>query len=963
MISDFLNVIKEWMRVLGGKVRTSRLFLLGAAYAALIAVMVVRLYRLQIIQGESFLKDYIQKTEKNVSIQATRGNIFDVNGKLLAYNRLAYAVTIQDNGDYKKAADRNLMYYRLIQILNRHGETVTGRLEIALDENGEYCFTAESREAKHRFLRDLYGLRRVEDLTDENGKYPADISAEDLIQNRAKYYGLNKLRDADGNAITLTPMEQLELINIRYTMGLTAYQRYEKTIVANDVKEPTRAEILENRALLLGVDCVQTTERVYNDAIPFSSIIGYVGRVQEDQLETLKSTHDDYSPNDTVGRTGIEEYMEQELHGIKGSRVIYVDNVGHIMEVKSETPPVAGNDVYLSIDRDLQVGIYHLLEKHLAGVLASKLVNQDDPNTERTDSTARLIPIKDAYYQLIGNNILSIRHMQSGAATENEKRIAEKLAAYTASSEENMRAELMNPDAKNISELPDDQRAFMYFLYNLLASDEVGILRKDEIPVTESYYTRWKADSISLRELLYSGIRDGWVDASKLDTGKKYAGEDELYVQLVTDAMEQLKESPSFGKLICQYMIRGNIVGGKELCLALYDQGILEHDAEEERMLATSGEEYAYRFFVRQVSEIKLTPAQLALDPCTAGCVVTDIHTGKVRALVSYPGYDNNRLTNTMDVAYYNRLLADQSLPLYNNATQARKAPGSTFKPITALAGLEEHVIGINDTVNCTGLYDAITPPMRCWIYPGSHGEETMVTGIRNSCNFFFAEIAHRLATDAKGEYDPKLGMERIRKYAEMFGLGKKSGIELMENEPMISDASPEQSAIGQGTHSFANVQLSRYVTTLANRGTVFDLSILDRVTNWEGTPIRSYEPKVDATIHIQKENWDTVQRGMREVVEFGSPSKLFKDLEVNIAGKTGTAQESKSRANHAFFISFGPYENPQVAVTVNIPYGYTSTNAASISKDVYRLCFGYTSLDYILKTGAQRASNVNIID
>ena len=166
MISDFLNVIKEWMRVLGGKVRTSRLFLLGAAYAALIAVMVVRLYRLQIIQGESYLKDYIQKTEKNVSIQATRGNIFDVNGKLLAYNRLAYAVTIQDNGDYKKAADRNLMYYRLIQILNRHDETVAGRLEIALDENGEYCFTAESREAKRRFLRDLYGLRRVEDLTD-----------------------------------------------------------------------------------------------------------------------------------------------------------------------------------------------------------------------------------------------------------------------------------------------------------------------------------------------------------------------------------------------------------------------------------------------------------------------------------------------------------------------------------------------------------------------------------------------------------------------------------------------------------------------------------------------------------------------------------------------------------------------------------------------------------------------------
>lgn len=963
LFEDLLNFLKELLRALLDKLRSSRLFLLGTAYACLIAVMAARLYRLQILEGESYLRDYIQKTEKTVSIPATRGNIFDVNGKLLAYNRLSYSVTVQDTGDYRRASDRNRMYYRLVQILNRHGENVTGRLEIALDQNGDFYFTSRGEEARLRFLRDLYGLRRVSELTGSGGDYPSDVSAEELVKNRMKYYGLDVLTDEEGNPIQLSPLEALELVNIRYTMGLTAYQRYEKTTIVNHVKEETRAELLENRALLLGVDCAQTTERVYNDAVPFASIIGYVGKVQEDQLPELQEISQDYALNDTVGRTGIEEYMEKELHGVKGARTIFVDNVGHIMEVKSETAPRAGDDVYLSIDRDLQVGIYRLLEKHLAGVLAAKLVNADAPNTERTDSTARLIPIKDAYYQLIGNNILSIRRMRSEEASENEREIARKLGQYTASSMAAMRAELLNSEAKNISELPDDQRAFMYFLYSLLSSQEVNIIHRDLIDSAKEYYARWKADSISLREFIYSGIRDGWVDTTKLDAASKYTGEDDIYETLIESGMALLERDDDFEKLIFQHMIRENIVGGKELCLALYDQGVLEHDAREEQQLAANGSEYAFHFFVRQVSAIKLTPAQLALDPCTAGCVVTDIHTGKVRALVSYPGYDNNRLTNAMDVEYYNRLVADQSLPLYNNATQARKAPGSTFKPVTAIAGLEEGVLGAGETITCTGLYDVIRPPMRCWIYPGSHGAENMISGIRNSCNFFFAEIGHRLATDEAGEYAPKLGMERVRKYAAMFGLGQKSGVEIIENEPMISDASPEQSAIGQGTHSFANVQLSRYVTALANRGTLYQLSVLDRLTDWEGAPLKSYAPKISSRIQIRDETWDTVQQGMREVVEYGSPSRLFKDLEVNIAGKTGTAQESKSRANHAFFISFGPYENPQVAVTVNIPYGYTSTNAASISKDVYRLCFGYTSLDYILNTGAQSASNVNIED
>ena len=127
MLRDFLELLRERFAELRREVKTSRLFILGLGYMGLLAVMVFRLYQLQIINGESYQKNYLQKTEKTVSIPATRGNIFDTNGKLLAYNRLSYNVTIKDSGEYRKPAQRNLMYYRLIQILNAHGETVTER--------------------------------------------------------------------------------------------------------------------------------------------------------------------------------------------------------------------------------------------------------------------------------------------------------------------------------------------------------------------------------------------------------------------------------------------------------------------------------------------------------------------------------------------------------------------------------------------------------------------------------------------------------------------------------------------------------------------------------------------------------------------------------------------------------------------------------------------------------------------
>lgn len=256
-----------------------------------------------------------------------------------------------------------------------------------------------------------------------------------------------------------------------------------------------------------------------------------------------------------------------------------------------------------------------------------------------------------------------------------------------------------------------------------------------------------------------------------------------------------------------------------------------------------------------------------------------------------------------------------------------------------------------------------MTPDIKCWIYWGKHGPLNLVGGIQNSCNYYFAEVAHRLSTDANGVYSTERGLEALRQYASMFGLDRPSGIEISELEPKMSTEDPERSAMGQGTNKYSNIQLSRYVAALANRGTVFDLSLLDKRTNSEGQLLEDYTPKVTGRIEIQPSTWDAVQQGMYNVIYESSSKRIFRDLEVEIAGKTGTAQEDKTRGNHAFFISYGPYTNPEICVTTNIPYGYSSANAASLAKNVYQFYYGYTELDYILDHGALGVSNVTIGD
>ena len=959
MFNDLLEITREFLK----KLISSRLFILGGFLFFLFCVLGVRLFNLQIVNGEEYQETYMARTERTVSLTGTRGNIYDRSGNVLAYNELSYNVVIQDNGDYETANERNRMLLLLVRILNRHGESVEGEFQVGFDSSGEMVFTSASETSRKRFLADLYGLRTIDELDDPEGKYPSDITAKELFASRLSYYGLDELTDENGEAISMTDEEALAVINIRYTMGLTAYRKYESTTIASNVSKETMTDVLENSADLLGVGIEESTIRVYNDSQYFSAIIGYIGKIWEDELETLRQSNPDYELTDLVGKTGIEASMETYLQGKKGYQTMYVDNMGRILEIVDRQEPEAGKDLYLTLDRELQIGVYHILEQQLAGIITSKLVNRDLEDSDYSKASNIPIPVKDAYYQLINNNVLDMEAFSAPEASQVEKSIYAKYSQARERIIEAIHSELLNEDAAPLETLPEDMFAYMQYIYSFLVSE--GIIMTGQISQDADYYQAWRDDTISLRDYLYAGIADSWIDTTKLSIESRYSGADDVYSRIVEYVMADLETDQSFAKRIYRYLINDGIITGRELCLALYSQNILAYDEGEVRMLEQNGEEYAFQFIRQKISDIEITPAQLALDPCSASCVITDVNTGEVLCLVTYPSYDNNKFSGTVDADYYNKLNNDLSLPLFNNATQAQKAPGSTFKPIMAVAALEEGVIGLTDTVDCTGRYTEITPNIRCWIYPGRHDELNVEQAIQNSCNVFFAEMAHRLSTDENGNYSPERGIEMIRKYASMFGLDETTGIEIAENSPQMTTENPESSAIGQGTNAYSNVQLSRYISAVANKGTVFKLSLLDKMTDSQGNLIEGFTPAVRSQIDIQDSTWNAVHTGMRRVISDGSASKIFNDLEVPIAGKTGTAEEVKNghTINHAFFVSFAPYDDPEIAVTVNIPYGYSSSNAATAAKSIYRFYYGYTDLDYILNNSALSVSNVEIGD
>ncbi len=935
---------------------TSRVFVLIVVFIAMSGVLIYRLFDLQIVHGSEYLDNFKLTIRKERTIPSTRGNIYDRNGELLAYNELAYSVTIEDVYESGSGKNKRLndTISTLVDMIEVNGDRIENDFKIILDDNNNYAFTVEGTQLL-RFLADVYGKAYTDDLDYSQ----RTATAEEVIAYMAgtKKFSIGEYmdpEDTDSEFIVgsgYTKEKLLQVVTIRYAMSLNGYQKYIATTVAKDVSDETVAMVMENSELLDGVSVTEDTVRKYVDSVYFSHLIGYIGKISNEEYDALSEENEKYNLTDIVGKAGVEQYMETTLQGTKGTEVVYVDNVGKVIETSDRKEPSAGNDVYLTIDKGLQKAIYNLLEQKIAGILVSNIQNTKEYIPDENASAAKIrIPIYDVYFALFNNNVIDTGHFTEEDAKETERAVQEAFEYKQQSVVQQMRDELISIAT------PYDRMTLEYQVYQLAIVDmleEQDVIRTSDIDKEDETYLAWKKDeNISLQTYLNYLISKGWIDITKLELESQYSDSEEIYTKLVDYIAQHIVLDSYFNKRLYKYMLLDDQISGRQVCLLLFEQNVID-GTDEEKESVRSGRVSSYTFLVDKIRNLDITPAQLALDPCSGSCVVTDTKTGEVRACVTYPGYDNNRLTNSIDSDYYNKIYNDLSQPMWNYATQQLSAPGSTFKMVSAATALEEGVVSAGEDIICRGSWDTIKPVAKCWISPSAHGALDIAGAIGNSCNCYFYETGYRLSR-LDGVYDSDTGLSKLAYYADQFGLSDKSGIEISESAPKVSDFDAIRSAIGQGNNNYSTVGLARYVMTVANSGNCYNLSILDKTTDSEGNLLEDYTPQLRNTVNLAQTTWNSIHAGMRQVVR---DKAYYEGLEVNVAGKTGTAQENKKRPNHALFVCYAPYENPEIAIATRIAYGYSSDNAAQLTKDVIMYHFGLEEEDELI-TGVAEDEN-----
>lgn len=919
----------------------NRIFVMLCGVIVMFAVIALRLFSLQVVHGEEYRESVMVSTSKELNVPASRGGIYDRYGRPLAVNHVAYSVQVDGSVSHEFSDEEQLaLVSALTDYLWEQGATEVDSLPITSRAPYAFTFTgtAEERSSQETRWKTSIGLKKKqmemdagecldylmeayrvpdtltpekkrtylslclsgnrnimaltlamkldsfgETLSDElpleretpysfqfNGNAAREKNWKESMQmedEQLRYDSLQTLdylRDYFGLPEGLPTDLTRDALGIRYSLYLKRYQQYQSVTIATVVSEKTLAYVEENQDIFPGVTINTVSLREYPQGKYFSHILGYIRQMTENDYPLYK---DDlapdgsplYSQTDVVGQDGMEKLYERQLNGVDGKVTIEVDNQGRRMSVIDSTDPIAGKDLFLTLDSELQKTAYDALENQLRQAIVSRL----------TTSGKNAITTADLYTAMITANHIS----------------ASKL----------MRAE------------EGEQRA----LYESFLASEPEFDPEDEGAVTD------------VQNFLLDGVSRGTIPP-------------------------------------------------RQLILIMAEQGVIAL-SDEERASVASGGTNPLTVILNKLQSGDLTPGETALDPSTGSVFVSQVGNGQVLASVSYPSYDNNELVNTFNNTYYNNLLEDGNTPLVNRPLKQKKASGSTFKMITALAGLETGTITANTFIQDKGIFtDTGFPYARCWIYSntgGTHGSLTVAHALEVSCNYFFYELAYRMGNAGNGGTIESI--TTLNEYMAAFGLNNYTGLELDEYGPTMAspynkeravktlnpDASTSRTrwtdgdtirtAIGQSVNSYTPAQITKYVSTLANGGTLYKLHMVDHIQNADGSLYQQIEETVENVTEFKPENLQIVYEGMR-LVAYGSHGTLrhqFDDLPVQVAVKTGTAEEDKNRSSHTWFVCFAPLDDPQIAITVMIPFGEGSgALAQEVAKAIIR---DYLGLDY----------------
>lgn len=341
--------------------------------------------------------------------------------------------------------------------------------------------------------------------------------------------------------------------------------------------------------------------------------------------------------------------------------------------------------------------------------------------------------------------------------------------------------------------------------------------------------------------------------------------------------------------------------------------------------------------------------------------VVVDVKTGEPLAIASYPTYD----LATIIEDYADLLEADYD-PLFNRALMGAYAPGSTFKPCTAIAGLTENIINTETQIECTGIftkYESQGYAPACWIYTQmdgqlTHGYDNVTEALKDSCNIFFYTVAD------------DLGIRKLMEYAEDFGLGESTGIELTETTGNMSnpdnhlnydvdawvDGDTVQAGIGQSDSMFTPLQIAEYCAAIANGGTRHSAALLKSVRSYDySRQLYQNKTEVLSTVDSADYNWAAVQRGMylmanditssSNTVYYTLGNYSYNGVSLPVAAKTGTSQLGEGKTNNAIFMCYAPFDDPEIAVAIVVERGLSGANLSRMARNVLDAYFSLGSI------------------
>lgn len=479
----------------------SRFFTLVTTYVVLFSILIGRMFYLQIVKGETYDKEASLQKQKIKTIRSPRGKIYDCNGKLLVTNEQSYSITIEDSGELTENKEKNAMIEKCIALIEKNGDELDIDFPISITKKGKFKYNV-NHAAELRFKRDIFFCKSIRELTQEQ----QEMTAEELFRYIRTVDKVNTVRFFDKEE-TYTDEEAIRIMTVRYALLMNTYSKYDPITLSSNVSDKTVAAIKESSADLPGVEVSTEMNRVYKDSQYFSHIIGYTGLISSEALAEIKEedSNTEYTSADQVGKTGIEKEYEDQLKGRKGSETLVIDSSSRVVSSTKTKDAVAGNDIYLTIDSDLQKATYKLAEKQIAGILTSKLINGKGHGTKGKDAKGILISIYDVYDALIQNSILDVTHFNKSDATSLEKSVSAVFFNTKKRAVATVKKHLRVTNKTSGNQISDRADAYLDYVFGMLKSNQ--IFDSNKMDTTSSVYNKYVNNKISLSQLLVYAIK------------------------------------------------------------------------------------------------------------------------------------------------------------------------------------------------------------------------------------------------------------------------------------------------------------------------------------------------------------------------------------------------------------------------------------------------------------------------